>query len=297
MLSICIPIYNFNVTKLVRELSNQGEALDIPFEILCLDDCSTPEWIAQNESISNFKGVTYQQLSTNFGRAAIRNLLSKEATFDYQIFMDCDTEVPNKDYLAKYWNKRDIAPVIFGGRSYSASPPNKPEKLLRWTFGKNREVVPATTRNQKPYRYFMTNNFLVKREVITKVPFEESIVGYGHEDTMFAQDLKKHNIKINHIDNPLIHIGLEDATEFITKTENGVKNLSNLIKRNKIDNDNRLFATYKKLKQFGLLPLVSFYLSVRLKNIKANLTSKTPNLFYFDLYKLHLLINAMKSDV
>ena len=90
MISICIPVYNFNITSLVNELSNQVNSLNIPCEIIVIDDCS-----------ENFKRInkiecekhTYIELSENIGRARIRNLFLKYAKYEYLLFLDCDSLV------------------------------------------------------------------------------------------------------------------------------------------------------------------------------------------------------------
>ena len=40
MLSICIPVYNFDVTELVKALNSQAEELHVSYEILVIDDAS-----------------------------------------------------------------------------------------------------------------------------------------------------------------------------------------------------------------------------------------------------------------
>jgi len=50
MLSILIPVYNFNVTQLVQTLAEQCAATGEAYEIICFDDGSTPEFKAQNTS-------------------------------------------------------------------------------------------------------------------------------------------------------------------------------------------------------------------------------------------------------
>lgn len=296
MLSILIPTYNFNIVSLVKELHSQCTKLSIEFEIICYEDGSSLELINQNKPIKTLKNVIYKSLEKNIGRAAIRNLLSKEASHEYQIFMDCDSATVTNDYVKNYLLNKDVAPVIFGGRVYTEVPPKNPKKILRWIYGTKREVFSEKQRMLKPYKFFMTNNFLVKKEVITKFPFQENLIGYGHEDTVFAQDLKKEHIKVIHIENPLCHIGLENADEFLFKTINGVKNLAQLIKSNQIDEDNKLFATYKNLKTFGLANLILFVLNFLNAFITSNLISKKPNLWLFDLFKLRLLIINMKTN-
>lgn len=61
-----------------------------------------------------------------------------------------------------------------------------------------------------------------------QLPFDESIVTYGFEDTLWANQLSKHNIKMLHIDNPIIHQGLEKNSVFLSKTKWAIENLVEL---------------------------------------------------------------------
>ena len=55
MLSILIPIYNFAVKELVNELSSQAQDLNIPFEILCVDDTSKAIYIELNDGLEKLR--------------------------------------------------------------------------------------------------------------------------------------------------------------------------------------------------------------------------------------------------
>ena len=44
-LSILIPVYNADVSKLVHDLHRQALLLDCPFEIVLADDCSVEFWV------------------------------------------------------------------------------------------------------------------------------------------------------------------------------------------------------------------------------------------------------------
>ena len=102
MLSILIPVYNFNVTRLVQTLAEQCAATGEAYEIICFDDGSTPEFKAQNQPIQDIKHIDYQELPKNLGRSAIRNALGQAAQYPYLLFMDCDSEVVSKDYINNY---------------------------------------------------------------------------------------------------------------------------------------------------------------------------------------------------
>jgi hypothetical protein len=71
MISICIPVYNFNITSLISELSNQIDLLNTECEIIVIDDCS--DKFKRINQIACAKH-TYIELSENIGRARIRNL-------------------------------------------------------------------------------------------------------------------------------------------------------------------------------------------------------------------------------
>ena len=64
MLSILIPIYNYNVYPLVLELHEQCMTLGISFEILCQDDGSTITFI-ENNQINMYRQKYYKNPHTN----------------------------------------------------------------------------------------------------------------------------------------------------------------------------------------------------------------------------------------
>ena len=76
MLSILLPVYNFDVRKLVKQLHEQGNMLEIPFEIICTDDGSEEEFKNLNSELEKLYSVSYQELKNNLGRSKIRNYLS-----------------------------------------------------------------------------------------------------------------------------------------------------------------------------------------------------------------------------
>jgi len=101
-LSILIPCYNWNVYRLILDLSIQcqKEYNSSLYEIICIEDGSVN--LFENNKISNLKNVKYEILSNNIGRSAIRNLLAKKAKFEWLLFIDCDSEILTKDFVKKY---------------------------------------------------------------------------------------------------------------------------------------------------------------------------------------------------
>ena len=91
----------------------------------------------------------------------------------------------------------------------------KKTQVLRWKYGRNREEKNASLRNQSPYQSFTAFNLLAPKDIFQKIAFNEKIDGYGHEDTLFGIELKKEGVTIAHIDNPIIHLGLDEHQVFI----------------------------------------------------------------------------------
>jgi glycosyltransferase involved in cell wall biosynthesis len=294
MLSILIPIYNFDVSILVGRLCEQGRQSGFDFEVVCMDDGSEEAFRMLNRVVRRHPEVNYQELPQNVGRSRIRNLLAAAARFEYLLIMDCDSEMPDSDYLRRYLEALQPGSLLYGGRSYKEKPPTDPALRLRWAYGLQREQQAATKRRQAPYHSFMTNNFLIPRAILLQIGFDESLKGYGHEDTLFGFELKKRNIPIIHLDNPLHHIGLEPAEVFLDKTREGIRNLYYLEQRKDIRIETRLLRLYRRLEKSFLpsliLPILALIEPLLIKNLKG----RRPSMKLFDLLKLYWLLKESK---
>ncbi|MEZ5059803.1 MAG: glycosyltransferase [Saprospiraceae bacterium] len=301
MLSICIPVYNFDIRSLVADLHVQAEKQSIPFEILIFDDASEDKFIFLNREIASLTHVRWMELPTNIGRSRIRNQLAEMAQFDNLLFLDCDSKVVGSDFIENYI--KEIHPsnlVICGGRTHEAQPPDE-TLYLRWWYGKNREEKSAKDRSLFPNRSFLSNNFLIQKKLLLEIRFEEKLSGYGHEDSLFGYELKKRGIKIFHIDNPLAHIGLEPSQVFLKKTEEGIKNLyyimNNLPEYASMADDVRLMKVFKKLNRFGMSKLLAVWFSYRKKHLQGKILGPKPDLKSFDFYKLGFLCALSQNKI
>jgi glycosyltransferase involved in cell wall biosynthesis len=225
MLSICIPRYNYNPSRLLRQLREQILVNKITAEIIVIDDASTDELPIPEDADQ------FIQLEENIGRSAIRNRFLLYAKYDYLLFLDNDVELNSDKFLQTYSNFLWLKPtVVYGGRVYPVFPPD-PKRKLRWKYGRKYESPDDLTRIGKPYITFQTNNFVVQKTILQTFPFDESIREYGYEDLLFSLELKKNNIKIYHINNPVLNIHLETNEEFLKLTEKAMRNLTVLAKR------------------------------------------------------------------
>ncbi len=289
MLSICIPIYNQHVKPLVTTLHKQAATLNAPVSIELLDDGSDEAYRQQNRSLQNLPLVRYEEMPSNLGRSRIRNLLAEKASHPYLLFLDCDTGVDDEGFLNTYTSLLKHSKVICGGHRYGACP-DDPKLHLHWKVGSFREAKRAKTRQKKPYRSFMTANFLIEREVFLDIRFREEIQGYGHEDTLFGYDLKKRRLKILHIDNPVLHLGLEPAGLFLKKTEEGLENLLKtyaLVQKDPVYvRMVKALQTYVSLKKWKISFIPGKLIGLLRIKMEKQLLGRHPKLSALDLYKL-----------
>lgn len=293
MLSILIPVYNFDVQELVKNLSQQAVVYGNPFEIIVVDDASAEKFRKINKSVASLPGVKYYEEPFNTGRSKIRNKLADLARYDNLLYLDCDSKIDRPDFIKKYMESLYQSDVVYGGRNYYHDYPQDEKYLLHWLYGINREQICVDERSKCPNKSFMTNNFIITREAINRVRFNENIRGYGHEDTLFGYDLLKCHIMIKHIDNPVIHLGLEPGQEFLRKTKEGIKNLRKIMGINgnekKLVEDITLLAYYKRVRTLGLRSFIAYLFRTNENRLQRNLMGHNPRLFLFDLYKLGYL--------
>ncbi len=299
MISLCIPIYNYDVRPMVKSLHQQATEAAIPFEILLIDDGSREIYRQKNRECMALANVMLEELDANIGRSRIRNMLAQKARFPWLIFMDCDSACPDTQFIKRYLFHTEVEGVICGGTSYLSRPPSE-QTYLHWLFGSKREVKPHHQRAHKPNHSFMSNNFMISSKIIRRIGFNERLRGYGHEDTLFGLELLKNNIKTTHIDNPLLHMGLQSADDFLVKTKEGTYNLLTIYR---LVNEDRclvemakLLKAWRLLRKLGLCAFVGLMFSVFEPALVKNLRSHHPKLAILDLYKLGSLCSQWKDQ-
>lgn len=258
-LSILIPTYNYDPSRLVAQLQEQ---LPEDAEIIVGDD-SPPHTL---------------------GRAGRRNALAKEAKGEWLLFIDADAEVRSKNFIADYLTASKQAQVVCGGTGNLPECP-RPKARLRYDYEvKAEKRLTLSHRRAHPYAQFTTFNFLIQRSLFLSIGFDDRLKEYGHEDTLFGLELKRRGIIVLHIDNKLTHLGLEDAEEYLSKTETALTSLANmeLEQRQNV----RVSALALRLKKYHLLGFVRFIFKFTKPLLRTNLLGKHPNQTLFAFYKL-----------
>ena len=280
-----MPVYNFNVVDLINTILYQGRKSEKPFEIICIDDGSNKETLKLNSEISSNKSVNYQILKRNIGRSKIRNLFLEISNYENLLFIDCDCSIQNGNFLEKYFEQLNNS-VVYGGRKHHNKPPKNKNKKLRWLYGIKKEDQNFNYRVENPYHSFRSNNFLIKKEILSQIRFNENIKTYGHEDTLLSIELKKNKIDIYQINNPIYHDGIEDNSVFLEKTKSAIKNLV-MLERSELDISSvKLIKTYNLIDKLKLMWLIFSFSKTISKLLERQLLSSRPSLRIFDLYKL-----------
>ncbi|WP_400077647.1 glycosyltransferase family 2 protein [Winogradskyella sp. R77965] len=289
MLSILIPTYNYNVTELLNTLKAELGSIAPNYEVICYEDGSS-KYLEENktiiQSITNAKHIIS---ADNKGRITTRQSLAENAKYNWLLFLDSDV-IPEKvnflkDYLKFLNHNYD---VIYGGFTYDSKKPNK-QFTLRWKYGKKYEHVNADVRNKTPYKIVISGNFLVKKRTFLDINSRIENDGYGYDNYMGAL-MKANNIKVFHINNNVIHKGLDTNSIFLTKVNQAVETIFEINqKHSNIITDNSLLELYKKIKSFGLKGLILFIFKISKTSIKRQLLSGNPNLTFLQFYKLGYL--------
>lgn len=299
MISICIPIYNFDVNTLIHALGFQMNKQNRPVEIILIDDCSHASFKEINATVCN--KYHYIELDKNIGRSKIRNLFLNYAQYDHLLFLDCDSLIESGDFLQNYINALlDVEnQVICGGRIYPRLKPKK-EKRLSWEYGRKKESLNCSQRQLSPNKSFMTNNFIIDKKLLSEIKFDERLSEYGHEDTLFGFELKQKGIEIHHIENPVLNGDIEDNAAFLEKTEKGIRNLVFIAQHSdpNFKNEVHLLKFYNQLKAKHFTIFIDMLFPILKPFMAFFLIKGYVNLKFFDFYKLGILnqISSEKTD-
>jgi len=282
-LSVLIPTYNYNARELVTSMLQRINSEGIEGEVVVSDDASIVpmEWL---DEIALLPQVRVLRSPTNLGRARNLNRLAEAAQGEWLLITDCDARMEDDFSLQTYLEVGKRAPVVCGGLRHPEINPC-PEATLRYAYEREADKRrSAATRMQHPYHQLSTFNLLVDRATFLKIRFDEACTEYGYEDTLFGADLESHEIAILHIDNPLVHEGMEPNDAYLKKTETALHTLHQLDK--KMQGHSTLLDTANKLRKWHLQGFVAFLFSLFRGPLRKNLLGKRPNLTAFKLYKL-----------
>lgn len=300
MFSLLIPTYNFDCLKLIEDVyaqcvALQGKCADFDFEIVVVDDGSPNHEIVDKlkrgvEALSS-KQVRLIPLPVNRGYAAVRNILLNEARGEWVLFMDSDAEVVRQDFVETYWQNRNLADVVIGGIVHPRTIKQGYE--LRLVYEQSVEHKRTVEwRNRHPYSFFSAFNLLARRAGLQKFGFDERCNEYGYEDALMAVSLKAAGVSIEHIDNPLLHTGIDRSDVFLRKTETAMRTLSRLPEELRQQIGVAKWA--ERANRFAAKHLILFMFRGCKERIRKQLLGTKPSMFLFQFYKLCCLLEELR---
>jgi hypothetical protein len=289
MLSILIPIYNYNAYPLVLELHKQCLECGINFEILCQDDASNSVLNIENDKINALSNCFFSELKVNIAHRQNRNALAKIAKYENLLFIDGDSIIIRNNYISNYISLVDDFDIIYGGRLHPQLCPSNNQKL-RWKYGKFIEDKSVQNRNIAPFQSLLFNNTLIKKDSFDKVKFDSHLTKYGHDDTQLSYQLSLLILRLKHLENPVEHGDIDSNNTYISKSKSSLENLIVLFEEGKINKDfSRLISLILVLNKLKLTFLISKFYSKIEQLLIRNLEGENANLFVFNIFRIGYL--------
>lgn len=225
-LEICIPVFRQDPSDLIADLSRQKGAADVALRIYD-DGSGDPALIARiRDALARFPGRTVLSgLAENLGRAAARNALMLGAQAEWLLFLDADMRIAGDGFLDSYLAAaaRQKGPCcIVGGFGVDPDLVTSATRLHAMQSRKS-ECLEAARRNLDPGRYVFTSNIFLHHRICREIPFDSRFRGWGWEDVEWGLNITR-RYPVIHIDNPAIHLGLDEDTTLLGKYENSDQN-------------------------------------------------------------------------
>ena len=286
-LSVLIPTYNHACHDLVQSLWEQCDncAGLQQYEIIVADDGSTDEAsLSVNRRINALSHCHLVETGRNVGRSRIRRTMVRQMRYPLVLIMDSDAAVVNDHFIENYLKHATRAQVICGGATVSAQYARK-DNTLRF---RNEMAIyrkhTAHYRNRHTYESFTPFNVMIHKDVFLQVNFDETLSQYGYEDVLFGQALQEKGISILHIDNPLIHTGMDSNADYLEKTETALRNLHML--QGRLSGYSPILQAYQRIRKFRCAHLLRLFHNTFGPSMRKNLMGQHPSLLLFKMYKL-----------
>lgn len=274
MLSIVIPVYNYNILPLVEQLHREASSLNLPFELLICDDASTQ--VFHQQQIEQLPHTRWLTNSVNRHVAYTRNRLLNEVQYPWVLLLDADVLPLSSTFIQDYLMRIDQGHFFQGGFTYVV-PDDLANQSLRFTYGQRIE--------QYKHLHSCCNLFFNQREL--QLQFDEAITEYGYEDTLFFLDLAKRNIEVIRLNNKVVHHSTESNKTYLERSKQACWGLATLIRQGKIHtHDVQLSGLYHQLEKYHFAFVLSILDAVVGASIRRNLLGKKPSMTAFKWFKL-----------
>ncbi len=297
-LSVVIPVFNHVCVPLVKQIAEQARACGLDegrFEVVVADDASTDRAAKEaNRALAHTPDCRIIELPQNIGRSAIRNLLCREARQPFLLYLDSDVLPLREDFLLSYLREQDAAcNVVYGGVALPASAEMARHNLRYRYEASCLEKFSAESRSQNPYLSFRSTNFMVRRDVMADVPFDERVRRYGFEDVLFGKALAERGIGVRHTYNPVLVDDFEPNAPFLEKTDEGLRTLADI--EGQMRGYSGLVAASDRLARLHLRGAAAAAFALARPLLRRTLCSDRPSVTLYNLYRVGRFIELRRS--
>lgn len=234
MLSVLTPFLRDDPADLLSVLDSEAGLLGGRVEVVVLDD-GTGDSALTGRLTAQIRGMALPArlitLPANEGRSAGRNRLAAAARGGSLLFLDSDMR-PDRPGFLRRWTElaeREAPAVAFGGFSLLQAPTDGRFAVHRAMAAKS-ECLPPSERAKQPEKYVYTSNLLVRRDVFEAEAFDPGFSGWGWEDVEWAMRVSR-RFRVEHVDNPATHMGLDTAPALARKYEQSAPNFARMAQR------------------------------------------------------------------
>ena len=187
-LSVIIPVYNESAT--VAELIARVQAVDVPKEIVVVDDCSTDGTYHALERLKDqHPNMRILRQPRNRGKGAALRLGFEQATGDYVLVQDADLEYDPAEYPMLLKPLIDgKADVVYGSRFLTTK---EHRVLFFWHSVGNQFLTLISNMMTNLNLTDMETGFKVfRRDVIQSIKLEQNRFGFEPEVTVKIAKMK-----------------------------------------------------------------------------------------------------------
>lgn len=219
MVDICIPVFRDDPCELIRQLSRQIQADRTVLHIYDDGSCDPALTGRISAALADYPGrADLMTIPVNLGRAAARNALIQAAQGDWLLFLDGDMRIDGADFVLAYLDaaaRQNRPSCIVGGFALDFKQV-RPATRLHALQAARSECLDAAMRNSDPGRFVFASNVFLHREIIESIQFNSSYRGWGWEDVDWGLNIAR-RYPVLHIDNPAVHLGLDDDLTLLRK--------------------------------------------------------------------------------
>lgn len=291
-LSVLIPVYNSRCVDFVRDLQLLVDETGINYEIIVADDASTDRrCVEANRELTEIPHCIYIIKEVNTGAASTRNFLAQQSSCPYLLFVDCDMQLADGAFFRRYldYMDNDKVEVVSGGVRVTIYDERWHDNL-RFLYEEAEQANhTAEKRQQRPYQSFRSANFLIRRDVMLRCPFDERFRRSGYEDVLFGKQLRQQHINIAHIENPLVMGDFESNADYVSKVERSLQTLYQF--RNELQGYSRLLTTAEGIHLGAVRWMIAAFHRCFGGLLRRNLCGHRPNLNILKIYKLGFYLN------